>query len=110
MDRFPDSCFAGLVIRGNRILDPSEVFVFADESEWTINDGIFGVFRSPIQSWFSVPSGRHSQGANFSFADGHCEHWTWSVSKRMQRIGSTAMNSADEQDLQRLQKAIPDAP
>jgi prepilin-type processing-associated H-X9-DG protein len=24
-----------------------------------------------------MPSNRHNQGANLSFADGHAEHWHW---------------------------------
>jgi prepilin-type processing-associated H-X9-DG protein len=26
-----------------------------------------------------MPSNRHSRGANLSFADGHVEHWAWTV-------------------------------
>jgi prepilin-type processing-associated H-X9-DG protein len=27
--------------------------------------------------WVSMPEIVHLQGGNLSFADGHCEHWTW---------------------------------
>jgi prepilin-type processing-associated H-X9-DG protein len=27
--------------------------------------------------WWDMPSNRHNQGASFSFADGHVEHWRW---------------------------------
>ena len=28
-------------------------------------------------SWWDMPSNRHSQGAQLSFADGHVEYWRW---------------------------------
>jgi prepilin-type processing-associated H-X9-DG protein len=33
------------------------------------------------QRWFDLPSNRHGQGANLSFADGHVEHFKWAVPK-----------------------------
>jgi len=57
---------------------PSQLFVFIDENEVTLQDGQFGY---PSQGWGTVwwdmPSNRHNQGANLSFADGHAEHWHW---------------------------------
>ena len=29
--------------------------------------------------WWDMPSNRHNQGANLSFADGHVERWHWVV-------------------------------
>jgi prepilin-type N-terminal cleavage/methylation domain-containing protein/prepilin-type processing-associated H-X9-DG protein len=106
----PDSSFDGLITKGNSLSNPSKVFAFADESEWTIGDGVFVVYRTPSETWEDVPSDRHSQGGNLSFADGHCEHWKWRASKQDQTVGSPVINDDDEQDLQRLQAAIPDAP
>jgi len=34
-------------------------------------------FYDGSQNWWDMPSNRHNQGANFSFADGHAEHWKW---------------------------------
>lgn len=64
---------------------PSELFVFIDENEDTIFDGQFGnVCNPPLpyyspDEWWDMPANRHNQGANFSFADGHVEHWKWRV-------------------------------
>jgi prepilin-type N-terminal cleavage/methylation domain-containing protein/prepilin-type processing-associated H-X9-DG protein len=54
---------------------PSELFVLVDESADTVEDAEFG--NPPIGSpyffqnvWWDMPSDRHNQGANLSFADG----------------------------------------
>ena len=70
-----------------RITDPTRLFVFLDVHEKEILDTEFGI---PVETvwwspnvWWDVPANRHSQGCNFSFADGHVEHWTWKVPKRV---------------------------
>jgi prepilin-type N-terminal cleavage/methylation domain-containing protein/prepilin-type processing-associated H-X9-DG protein len=63
---------------------PSQAFVFIDEHWQTLLDSQFG---NPVgmpywgQIWFDMPSDRHNQGANLSFADGHVERWRWQVPK-----------------------------
>jgi prepilin-type processing-associated H-X9-DG protein len=65
---------------------PAGLFVFIDVHEDEIMDTQFGI---PVQAdgnwyqgyWWDVPANRHSQGCNFSFADGHVEHWKWEVPK-----------------------------
>ena len=72
--------------------DPSKLFVFIDESSATIEDAEFG--NPPIGSifpddqWWDMPSDRHMQGANLSFADGHVEHWKWKVPKTISWLDS----------------------
>jgi prepilin-type N-terminal cleavage/methylation domain-containing protein/prepilin-type processing-associated H-X9-DG protein len=58
---------------------PSKLFVFLDENELTLSDDQFG-YSMPNETpgyWWDMPSNRHNQGASFSFADGHAEHWPW---------------------------------
>jgi len=60
---------------------PSRLFVFVDENEVTLEDAQFGYpcpgTGWPMPVWWDMPSNRHNQGANLSFADGHIEHWHW---------------------------------
>jgi prepilin-type N-terminal cleavage/methylation domain-containing protein/prepilin-type processing-associated H-X9-DG protein len=66
---------------------PSRLFVFLDENANTLYDAQFGFPQPPFwdNEWWDMPSGRHygasEPGANFSFADGHVEHWRWLVAK-----------------------------
>jgi prepilin-type processing-associated H-X9-DG protein len=89
---------------------PSELFVFIDENEDTILDSQFGCppKGSPYywpNVWWDMPSSRHGQGANLSFADGHVEHWKWRTPKTF--LWWVQPVSSDEMpDYQRLQNAM----
>jgi prepilin-type processing-associated H-X9-DG protein len=65
---------------------PSSLIVFLDVHEDEILDSLFGIPPQIDEQlyphyWFDLPANRHSQGCNFSFADGHAEHWKWRVPK-----------------------------
>ena len=59
---------------------PTQLFVFIDENEVTLEDPQFG-YPQPGSGWpfewWDMPSNRHTQGCNLSFADGHAERWHW---------------------------------
>ena len=58
--------------------------VFIDENEDTLLDAQFGMpteLYGGDRMWWDMPSNRHNQGANLSFADGHAETWKWVVPK-----------------------------
>jgi prepilin-type N-terminal cleavage/methylation domain-containing protein/prepilin-type processing-associated H-X9-DG protein len=60
---------------------PSRLFVFIDENELTLFDDQFG-YPMPNYGygiWWDMPSNRHNQSADLSFADGHVETWHWLV-------------------------------
>ncbi len=64
---------------------PTGLLVFIEVHEDEILDTQFGI---PVDAdswdegyWWDVPANRHNQGCNFSFADGHVEHWRWKVPK-----------------------------
>ena len=61
-----------------------QCLLFIDENEKTMQDAEFGMptaFYDGTTTWWDMPSNRHGQGANLSFADGHVEHWHWVVPK-----------------------------
>jgi len=64
---------------------PTGLIVFLDVHENEILDTEFGIPVAPdwwsAGYWWDVPANRHNQGCNFSFADGHVEHWKWRVPK-----------------------------
>jgi prepilin-type processing-associated H-X9-DG protein len=61
----------------------TSAFVFIDEDSDCIQDTQFG--NPPAYEnwdvWWDLPSNRHNQGGNLSFADGHVEHWRWTMPK-----------------------------
>ena len=56
------------------------MFVFADENEYSVDDGEF-VVAVPgglhDGTWWNLPGSRHNKGNTWSFADGHVEYWKW---------------------------------
>jgi prepilin-type N-terminal cleavage/methylation domain-containing protein/prepilin-type processing-associated H-X9-DG protein len=94
---------------------PAQAWVFIDEHEITIDDGIFDIhsdWYAPEAPpfWGSFPGDRHSNGANLSFADGHVEHHGWQA----HRTGSsTPIPISDKQnlaDLEWLEMGLPHTP
>lgn len=90
------------------IPEPTTLFVFGEVHEGGILDALFGL---PIPGsywngyWFDLPAGRHNQGCNFSFADGHVERWRWIAPKTFRTLGQRV--GPDEfPDYRRLQAAI----
>ncbi|MGA1238542.1 MAG: type II secretion system protein [Limisphaerales bacterium] len=57
---------------------PSQALVFIDESKETIDDGYFAM-KATATVWQNSGTVRHNKGSEFAFADGHAEHWKWSV-------------------------------
>jgi prepilin-type N-terminal cleavage/methylation domain-containing protein/prepilin-type processing-associated H-X9-DG protein len=89
---------------------PSGLFVLIDENADTIQDANYG--SPPVGSpyyeqniWWDMPSDRHGQGANISFADGHVEHWKWVYPKDAYYDGQ-AVAPQEMPDYQRIQNAM----
>jgi prepilin-type N-terminal cleavage/methylation domain-containing protein/prepilin-type processing-associated H-X9-DG protein len=108
--------------KASRIVDPapSRAWVFIDEHEISIDDGIF-VIGSPWAFpsantdgwWGSFPGDRHGNGANLSFADGHAEqhHWRYHRDPKTYTGGKVlTVGPADLADVRWLQQGIPRTP
>jgi prepilin-type N-terminal cleavage/methylation domain-containing protein/prepilin-type processing-associated H-X9-DG protein len=82
---------------------PSLALVFVDESPLSINDGYFAM-TVVGDNWNDIPAIWHSRGCNFSFADGHAEHWRWKDARTLALTPSAT--TPNNPDLQRMQAAI----
>jgi prepilin-type processing-associated H-X9-DG protein len=88
--------------------DSSQCLVFIDENEDTMLDPHFGMPTANYgntNQWWDMPSNRHDQGANLSFADGHVEHWRWAVPKVAQ-FNPMPVTTADRPDYDRVRAII----
>jgi prepilin-type processing-associated H-X9-DG protein len=88
---------------------PSDLLVFIDVHEDGILDSLFGIPWPGSyfpDMWFDLPANRHSQGCNFSFADGHVEHWRWRVPKIFRQLGQPVTDPAELLDYRRVQSHI----
>jgi prepilin-type N-terminal cleavage/methylation domain-containing protein/prepilin-type processing-associated H-X9-DG protein len=90
---------------------PDQAFVFIDENSDTIIDAQFG--NPPLNPpyyeqdvWWDMPSSRHFQGGNLSFADGHVEHWKWAVPKIFYGDFIQPVANGELPDFQRVQGAM----
>lgn len=67
---------------------PAQMFVFCDENEYSIDDGVFATYPTGTQNkWWNLPGSRHDNGTTWSFADGHCEYWKWHGSDVLKYTG-----------------------
>jgi prepilin-type processing-associated H-X9-DG protein len=82
---------------------PVLTIVFVDEAPPSINDGLF-VIPATGSRWSDVPASWHSLGCNFSFADGHAEHWRWRDPRTPTVQNGTI--TVDNPDFQRLQACL----
>jgi len=92
-----------------RTPEPANLFVFIDVHEDQITDSLFGI---PLPGdpwdgmWFDLPANRHNDGCNFSFADGHVEHWKWAVPKVFRSLGQAVEPQEEWRDYDRVRAHI----
>ena len=105
----------------SQIVDPppSRLFVFIDEHELAIDDGIFALpdrvaYTPNPPFWGEFPTYRHNNGANLSFADGHVEYHHWQYHRVLTSFipeeHPVANNTTDLTDWQWLQGGVPHTP
>jgi prepilin-type processing-associated H-X9-DG protein len=89
--------------------EPANLFVFLDVHEDLIGDSLFGIPLpgDPFDGiWFDLPANRHHDGCNFSFADGHVEHWKWIVPKVARSLGQAVEPREEWGDYERVRDHI----
>lgn len=75
---------------------PSKNFIFIDEDEQSIDDGILTMF--PTEVWPELPADRHNRGCNLSFVDGHAEHHRWQALKKFKTYAQPVAGGKDRRD------------
>jgi prepilin-type N-terminal cleavage/methylation domain-containing protein/prepilin-type processing-associated H-X9-DG protein len=109
-DQFSNVFFPPSFRKESEIVNPatSKLFVFLDVHEDGILDSLFGIpplgWRPEI--WWDLPANRHSNAGNFSFADGHAEHWKWATPKTFQKVGQDIADESDMKDFRRVQAGV----
>jgi prepilin-type N-terminal cleavage/methylation domain-containing protein/prepilin-type processing-associated H-X9-DG protein len=103
-------CFAKLSSITNPM--PSQLFVFIDENENTLEDDQFGypMINEGQGYWWDMPSNRHNQGADLSFADGHVEYWRWHAPETNSSGPYVQVFPAQMSDYQRIGNAMRQVP
>lgn len=90
---------------------PAKLIFFVDVHKDSIFDSHFGIpprnwrYSWGVRQWWDLPTGRHSQGGNFSFADGHVEHWQWDGPKIFTALGQLVREDEIE-DYLRVQRGM----
>lgn len=96
-------------LRTQHIRQPSRTFVFIDEHEDFLDDGVFVTENTPLH-WVDLPGSRHGGAAEMTFADGHVEQHKWADAStspkvaRVNRFGLTLPSSAGTNDTTWLQQ------
>jgi prepilin-type N-terminal cleavage/methylation domain-containing protein/prepilin-type processing-associated H-X9-DG protein len=83
--------------------EPSLALAFVDESQNTVDDGMYCITWT---MWQNSPTIRHSRGATFSFADGHAEKWKWRGLNVEQGFNITPVGADQIADFQRVVASV----
>jgi prepilin-type processing-associated H-X9-DG protein len=81
----------------------------ANAAAWRGHNRAFNLIELLVvvgEMWWNGPAGRHNQGGNLSFADGHVEHWRWAAPKLFKQIGQDIGGAADLKDFRRVQAGV----
>lgn len=86
-------------LKANRIVNPTDTWVFIDEAANSINDAAFGVQMTQPGSYLGyeidTPSGRHGGATGMTFADGHSTIHKWMSALTYKDIGHQSVHDPD---------------
>ena len=91
----------------NQITRKVEVYVFLDENDVTIEDGVFGLYPAPENHWCNMASDRHLRGCNFPYVDGHAQRHKWKSDKVQTSSAPQLATGGDLDDLRFAQSGLP---
>ena len=74
---------------------PSKIFVFIEESPYSIDDGFFAVNPSETTTWVNSPAVLHGNASVLAFADGHTDAHRWTDSSMITATPSTPTGNID---------------
>ena len=74
---------------------PSKIFVFIEESPYSIDDGFFAVNPGETTSWVNSPAVLHGHSSEMAYADGHSEARQWTDGSMLTEIPSTPTGNTD---------------
>ncbi len=74
---------------------PSQIFVFIEESPYSIDDGFFAVNPSETSKWVNSPAVLHGHSSEMSYADGHSEAKQWTDGSMIGEAPSSSGGNTD---------------
>lgn len=74
---------------------PSRIFVFIEESPYSIDDGFFAVNPSETTQWVNSPAVLHGRSSEMAYADGHSEARKWTDGSMITEIPSAPGGNTD---------------
>ena len=80
-----------------------------DENADHVDDGAFFVHpweRDGSWHWHDLPAGYHNGSGCVSFADGHVEHWKWTVPKIFIDAPQPVVGEGEIKDYRRVQAHV----
>lgn len=72
-----NDAYAAPAWKETSVKTPSQVFVFIEENQVSIDNGALGVNSRATPAFWNLPSNRHQDSCALTFADGHAELWKW---------------------------------
>lgn len=95
-------------VRLSDVRNASATFVFIEEADPRgVNVGGFTMMPYPSNFWIDHPAVFHGKGTGLSFADGHCDFWTWKDPQTWTfNQNYDPVRADDPSDLRKLQAAI----